>query len=150
MARKDALLNLHRRLVQRRRDLMKALAADSAEWQKADRSGLDDADVAFDSVRIEMGSQIAQLEYRELMKIERAIASLHEGTYGFCELCEVRIPVARLNALPYTTVCVDCQRRIEEDPSLADEPSHRWEHASHKASDESFSVNELEHRLRSV
>ena len=32
---------------------------------------------------------------------------------GECELCGNRIPVARLNALPYATACIECQRAAE-------------------------------------
>jgi len=46
-----------------------------------------------------------------LHKVERALAHIAAGTYGKCESCGNDIPVARLDALPYATLCVDCARR---------------------------------------
>jgi len=43
-----------------------------------------------------------------LAKIEEAVARIDEGTYGTCDECGNAIPVARLDALPYTKLCVDC------------------------------------------
>jgi len=38
---------------------------------------------------------------------------MREGTYGQCDVCGGKIPLARLNALPYATNCIDCQRAAE-------------------------------------
>lgn len=35
------------------------------------------------------------------------------GTYGTCERCGNEIEPARLEALPYATLCMDCKRRDE-------------------------------------
>jgi DnaK suppressor protein len=35
------------------------------------------------------------------------------GTYGICDMCGDRIPVARLEALPYAELCVKCKSRGE-------------------------------------
>ena len=47
-----------------------------------------------------------------LSKVEWALAKMDEGTYGICESCGKSIPLARLEALPYATLCVDCARRV--------------------------------------
>jgi DnaK suppressor protein len=52
-----------------------------------------------------------------LAQVERALFRLKQGTYGQCESCGKRIPVARLNALPYSTFCIECQRELEANPS---------------------------------
>jgi DnaK suppressor protein len=43
-----------------------------------------------------------------LRKAEKALERLNEGSYGVCESCGTAIPIARLEVLPYTTVCVEC------------------------------------------
>jgi len=73
----------------------------------------DAADAAFDTGSEEIASQLAELEARELRQIERAIGKIKTGTYGVCEGCQTKIPVARLNALPYSTLCVKCQQEME-------------------------------------
>jgi len=40
--------------------------------------------------------------------IDAALARLKEGNYGICANCGIKIPEARLAALPYVTTCVDC------------------------------------------
>jgi DnaK suppressor protein len=117
MARRDALLRLHKTLLARRAALRKALAGELADLRKlgATKTG-DSADVAFDTGSDEIASQLAELEARELNQIERALVRMKQGTYGVCELCQAKIPVARLNALPYSTTCIDCQREMEHYP----------------------------------
>ena len=44
---------------------------------------------------------------------------MKQGTYGLCEHCQCKIPVARLNALPYSTTCIDCKREMEHYPGWA-------------------------------
>lgn len=46
-----------------------------------------------------------------LRKVEHALDRIEAGTYGDCESCGQSIPVARLEALPYATLCVECARR---------------------------------------
>jgi RNA polymerase-binding protein DksA len=46
-----------------------------------------------------------------LGKVEWALEKIDSGTYGSCEVCGKPIPLARLDALPYTTFCVDDARK---------------------------------------
>src|SRR5205823_15035609 len=75
----------------------------------------DSADAAFDTGSEEIASQLLELEGKELLQIERALKRLRQGTYGVCEACSAKIPVVRLNALPYSTLCIKCQREAESD-----------------------------------
>ena len=88
MARRDALLRLHKSLLARRAALRKALAGELADLRKASAQSGDSADVAFDSGSDEIATQLAELEARELSQIERALARIKQGTYGVCELCQ--------------------------------------------------------------
>ena len=45
--------------------------------------------------------------------IENALERMRQGQYGVCEGCGIAIPLARLNALPYATSCIECQRAAE-------------------------------------
>lgn len=44
----------------------------------------------------------------EIRKIGKALARLDNGEYGVCTECGGQISEKRLNALPYTDVCIDC------------------------------------------
>jgi DnaK suppressor protein len=43
-----------------------------------------------------------------LRDVERAIGKLEEGTYGICDRCGKPIPEERLDARPWSVLCVDC------------------------------------------
>jgi DnaK suppressor protein len=144
MARRDALLRLHKTLVGRRDELRKRLGGDLKDL-RAMTSAIagDEADRAFDSGSGEVSSQLAQLESRELFQIERAIQRLKQGTYGVCEGCAKKIPVSRLNALPFSTTCINCQREMEIYGSWEGRGAGDWG----KVSDSSFDVGEREVKL---
>lgn len=48
----------------------------------------------------------------EVAEVERALARLAEGSYGVCENCGKPISVARLEARPTATLCIDCARLL--------------------------------------
>ncbi len=122
MARKDSILKLHSLLVQRREALRKALAGDLSLLQALpEQIGGDVVDAAHDAAQDEISSKMAEVESRELVQIDTAIERFAEGTYGQCEVCNNKIPLARLNALPYAMTCIDCQRAVETNGgSIAD------------------------------
>jgi DnaK suppressor protein len=39
---------------------------------------------------------------------------MKKGDYGRCDACGAAIPLARLQALPYATTCIQCQREAEK------------------------------------
>jgi DnaK suppressor protein len=128
MARRDALIRLHKTLLARRDDILKKLSEDLSSLRnlKADSTG-DTADVAFEAGSDEMASHLAELDARELDQIERSLARLKQGTYGVCESCQEKIPIGRLNALPYSTLCINCQREMEKYPGWHDHGAASWE-----------------------
>lgn len=121
MARKEALLRLHSRLVARRDALRKALNGDLDSLRElASMSAVgDQVDAAVDTANDEINSQLAEIESRELEQIERALRRIVKGVYGRCEYCGGKIAEARLNALPYTNSCIDCQRENERSGEAA-------------------------------
>lgn len=69
------------------------------------------------SIAEEQAAEIAIKRNTErlLYQVERALFRMEEGTYGICRECGKRIDDARLNAIPYTRLCIDCATRHEED-----------------------------------
>ena len=80
MARRDALLRLHKTLLARRTALRRALAGELADLRNFKNDTGDAVDVAFDSGNEEIATQLAELEARELHQIERALAQMKRGT----------------------------------------------------------------------
>ena len=114
MARKDSILKLHTLLVNRRDALRQALAGDLSLLKSLpEQTGGDVVDAALDAAQDEISSKLAEVESRELVQIDAALERIREGTYGQCEVCNGKIPLARLNALPYAMTCIECQRAAE-------------------------------------
>lgn len=114
MARKESLKAMREVLVKRREALRLALAGDlSMLHQMNENSGGDVIDFALDTAQGELNTQLAEVESRELAAVQNAINKMDEGTYGKCEACNTNIPLARLQALPYAVLCINCQRKAE-------------------------------------
>jgi DnaK suppressor protein len=128
--RKQALKNMKEVLLKRRDALRKALAGDLSSLKElSEQSGGDSIDFALDSAQDEISSQLAEIESRELSKIEAALERMREGTYGICEVTGKPIPLARLQALPYATTRVEAQREMERRPySDASEVNEALQH----------------------
>ena len=52
-------------------------------------------------------------ERKLIRKIDKSIAEIDSGDYGFCETCGVEIGVRRLEARPTATQCIDCKTLSE-------------------------------------
>lgn len=150
MARSEALVRLHADLLTRRGELRKRLGMELADLSrnKGSQPTGDAADAAFDASGEEIASQLAELESKELAQIERALRRLKQGTYGLCETCSCKIPVARLNALPYSTMCIKCQRDLETEGGMvggrADFDWARMADHSSSMEDRHVNINDLE------
>ena len=118
ITRNDAITHLRKVLIRRRDALRSALAGDlSLLKELRGQSRGDVADFALDAAQDEISSQLAEVESRELTNIETALERIREGNFGDCEQCDEAIPLARLQALPYATLCIGCQREAEKDGS---------------------------------
>jgi DnaK suppressor protein len=50
-----------------------------------------------------------------LQEVEDALWRISDGSYGLCRLCETKIKPARLNAVPWAPLCIDCQADAERN-----------------------------------
>jgi DnaK suppressor protein len=141
MARKDALLRLHARLVARRDALRKALNGDFESYRELAAQDVvgDNVDAAVDTANEEISSQLVEIESRELGQIEHALKRIVQGVYGRCEYCGGKIAEARLNALPYTNSCIECQRENERTGQSfhSGMDTQRWDKIYDKSPDDS-------------
>jgi len=70
----------------------------------------DDATEAFEQAK---DLALRQNLERLLEEVEDALERFEEGTYGICEDCGQEIDTARLKAIPYARLCLECQRKRE-------------------------------------
>ncbi len=144
MARNDSITKMRDLLVMRRDALRKALSGDlSMLKQMRDQTSGDVIDAALDAAQDEISSQLAEVESRELSHIERALERIRLGVYGVCEYCSGKIPMARLNALPYATMCIECQRAAE-DGRLDENDRADWSRIMDDGGDAEVSISDLE------
>src|SRR5262245_30544432 len=54
---------------------------------------------------------LKQTDSKLLRAIEEAIHRIDQGDYGICMECEAEIAPARLEAVPWTRVCIDCKAK---------------------------------------
>jgi DnaK suppressor protein len=66
------------------------------------------AELGSDNFEQEFTLSLVEAEEDTLGLIESALERIDEGAFGRCVQCDGVIPKARLNAIPYTPVCVKC------------------------------------------
>jgi len=73
----------------------------------------DDIDHANEERSREFYQLLCERDQQKLIHIKEAIESIDSKTYGTCEDCGEKIGKARLVALPFTKLCIDCKNEEE-------------------------------------
>jgi YteA family regulatory protein len=71
------------------------------------------ADTATETYDRELDYTLEENSEHVLAEIDAALQRIEDGTYGMCTNCGKPIPQERLEARPYATLCIDCQRDRE-------------------------------------
>jgi len=107
-------LKIRERLLEKRRDLLKLIqSSKSLERDVGDLTFSNEIDLASSLEGREMVFQLTSRDRNELRLIEDALFRINEGTYGACESCEKKISLKRLQIMPLTSLCIDCQEAAE-------------------------------------
>lgn len=104
------------RLLEERGRAAAALELLTREHHDADGSESSDnhvADPSVVAVEREIDSTLGESAESMLAAIDAALARIPAGTFGLCGTCGKPIADARLEALPYTDLCIDCKRLAE-------------------------------------
>ena len=71
----------------------------------------------FDDADLEQSREFNLLlttrEKEKLEQIDAALTRMEAGEYGICEECGEQIPIGRLKAMPFATLCVKCKSKKE-------------------------------------
>ena len=110
-------------LLQKRSEIVASQASRLSELSDPnDRHHLADLEeMASDTVDTDSLCQILNIEGSTVAQIDTALDKIAAGTYGTCEECETPIARARLEALPFASLCVACKRIKELSPESSDE-----------------------------
>jgi DnaK suppressor protein len=71
----------------------------------------DMADQATGNNEVHIALRVKQTDAKILQAIEEALQRIDKGTYGVCRDCGEPIAEARLNAIPWTRVCITCKAK---------------------------------------
>jgi len=69
------------------------------------------ADQASGNNDVHIQVKIKQTDAKILQAIEEALLRMEKGTYGICRDCGEPVAPARLNAIPWTRVCISCKEK---------------------------------------
>ena len=69
------------------------------------------ADQATGNNEVHIALKVKQTDAKILKAIEDALVRVDKGTYGPCRDCGEPIAEARLNAIPWTRVCIACKEK---------------------------------------
>jgi DnaK suppressor protein len=99
-------------LEQKRDSITNAAPGKKAHWENMEdtRHG-DFVDQASDDNEVHVNLRLLQIDAKLLRAIEAAIERIEDGSYGICTICEGEISVARLKAVPWTSVCIACKEK---------------------------------------
>ena len=98
-------------------DSMAGVAKDTLrsrpEGSEASAFGMHQADAGSDAYDKDFALSLLSQEQDALYEIEEALKRIENGTYGVCEMSGKPIPAARLEALPFARLTVECQAEFE-------------------------------------
>ena len=69
------------------------------------------ADQASGNNEVHIQLKLKQTDAKILQAIEEALFRMEKGTYGICRDCGDPIASARLEAIPWTRVCITCKEK---------------------------------------
>lgn len=73
----------------------------------------DEGDAASKDVCESITIRLHERDRSALFAIDRALGKISAGTYGQCESCSQEIGAKRLQARPFTSLCIDCMEEQE-------------------------------------
>lgn len=74
----------------------------------------DEAEAASIDLSNNISIHLHERDRTSLFMIERALGKISDGTYGQCECCGGTINIRRLQARPFTTMCIECMEDQED------------------------------------
>lgn len=118
---KSALKAYREKLETQRQEILDMYEHDLRVGQKKSDEGAEDlVDRANSAYIREFMLSISGSEREILKEIEDALERLDADEFGDCAACEEKIPVRRLQAVPWARYCIDCQELVEQ--GLLQEP----------------------------
>lgn len=127
--RKAFLKKMRDALLGQKQQILKQLDEEFREGKEsALDEGMDTYDLASEERSREINLILSDRDRDKLHAIEDALERIDDGSYGICEMCEEEIAPERLEALPFTRLCVACQSDLEKEAKLHRRPDEDRSH----------------------
>src|SRR5689334_14261075 len=112
---KKRLESFRKQLEERQRVLRARVSSNENEGRATDETNAQDiADRAASSYNKEFLFHQSNNERQMLNMVEGALSRIREGSFGECISCGNEINAKRLEAVPWTRHCIDCQEKLEK------------------------------------
>lgn len=115
--KKVEIAKFRKQLEQMRAQLTQLLKGSTEDVKNTDEARAytqHQADKGTDDFDRTISLEVTSQEYNLLKLIDRALEKINEDTYGICDVTGKEIPRARLEAVPYATMTVEAQEKIEK------------------------------------
>jgi RNA polymerase-binding transcription factor DksA len=112
---KQRLLDLRDELVDAMTGTTRDQIRNAPEGSEASGSGMHQGDAGSDAYDRDFALSVLAKEQDALYEIEQALQRIKKGAYGVCEMSGKKIPQARLEAIPFARLTVECQAQWEKE-----------------------------------
>ena len=105
-----------KKLQARRNEIVLKLSTLSTESRDVETDIAQDVvDKAESSYTKEFLLSLSDAERDQLFQIDAALKRIESKDFGYCQMCQKEIGKKRLNALPWTPLCIECQQKSESE-----------------------------------
>lgn len=112
---RQRLLDLRDDLVDAMSGMTRDTIRNAPEGSEASGSGQHQGDAGSDAYDRDFALSVLAKEQDALYEIEQALRRIQSGSYGNCEISLRKIPQARLEAIPFARLTVECQAQWEKE-----------------------------------
>src|SRR5579864_6262754 len=114
--RKKFLAKMREQLVEMKTKLLSEIDSELRAEREANKDeGMDTYDLASEERDREINFILSDRERVKIKQIDDALERMAEASYGVCESCGLEIAEERLQAMPFTRLCRDCQQDLERE-----------------------------------
>jgi DnaK suppressor protein len=112
---KKKLETFKKRLETRQHELRRMVSRTAQDGREADENTAQDiADKAASSYTKEFLFHQSHADRQLLLMVEGALTRIRDGSFGECISCGTEINGKRLEAVPWTRHCIECQEKLEQ------------------------------------
>ena len=114
--RKPFLKTAREKLLEMRRQVLREISNDLKQGREGSKEeGMDTYDLASEERDREINFILSDRGRNKVKHIDDALQRMDEGSYGMCDSCGLEIGEERLEAMPFTRLCRDCQQEQERE-----------------------------------